>query len=133
VSSLLSLASPHVILAEYGALTLALQSTKISDGYQMVIQRRSSLRCSKCTRRGFPQSTVPVEYGDLKRRYRIVSAMLCNSCKPCCNYLSIYNKALFFDNFYICRYMCRVDILGTHIVSAWSSLGNRVLHLVLDN
>jgi hypothetical protein len=35
--SLLSLASPHVILAEYGALTLALQSTKIPDGYQMVI------------------------------------------------------------------------------------------------
>jgi hypothetical protein len=35
--SLLSLASPHVILAKYGALTLALQSTKISDGHQMVI------------------------------------------------------------------------------------------------
>ena len=36
MSSLLSLASPHVILVEYGALTLALQSTKILDGYQMV-------------------------------------------------------------------------------------------------
>jgi hypothetical protein len=32
------LASPHVILAEYGTLTLALQSIKISDGYQMVDQ-----------------------------------------------------------------------------------------------
>ena len=36
MSSLLSLAFPHVILVEYGALTLALQSTKIPDGYQMV-------------------------------------------------------------------------------------------------
>ena len=47
MSNLLSLASPHVILVEYGVLTLALQSTKILDGYQMVIQRRSSLRCYK--------------------------------------------------------------------------------------
>ena len=38
MSSLLSLASPHVILVEYGALTLALQSIKIPDGYQMVVQ-----------------------------------------------------------------------------------------------
>jgi hypothetical protein len=35
----LSLIDPFVVLAEYGALTLALQSTKIPDGYQMVIQK----------------------------------------------------------------------------------------------
>jgi hypothetical protein len=32
-------------------------------------------------------------------------------------------------NFHICRYMCHMDILGTHIVSAWSSLKNWVRHL----
>jgi hypothetical protein len=64
--SLFSLASHHVILAEYGVLTLALQSTKILDGYQMVIQRQSFSRCFKSTRRVYPQSTVPVEYGDPK-------------------------------------------------------------------
>jgi hypothetical protein len=31
--------NPFVILVEYGALTLALQSTKILDGYQMVDSR----------------------------------------------------------------------------------------------
>jgi hypothetical protein len=64
--SFLRLASPHVILAEYGALTLALQSTKIPNRYPMVIQRWSSLRCSRSTRRVYTQSTVPVEYGDPK-------------------------------------------------------------------
>jgi hypothetical protein len=29
--------NPFVILVEYGVLTLALQSTKILDGYQMVV------------------------------------------------------------------------------------------------
>ena len=33
MSSLLSLASPHVILVEYSALTLALQSTKKNPGW----------------------------------------------------------------------------------------------------
>jgi len=33
VSSLLSLASPHVILVEYGALTLALHSTIKNPGW----------------------------------------------------------------------------------------------------
>ena len=45
---------------------LYIQQSKIPDGYQMVIQRRSSLRCSRSTRRVYPQSTVPVENGDPK-------------------------------------------------------------------
>ena len=49
----------------------------------------------RSTRRVYPQSTVPVEYGDPKtRRYRLPSVMLCYRCKSCCNYVSIYNKAL---------------------------------------
>jgi len=35
--------NPFVILVEYGVLTLALQSTKIQDGYQMVDQVMSFL------------------------------------------------------------------------------------------
>jgi hypothetical protein len=42
--------------------------------------------------------------------------------------ITIYNKAFVFDNFHICLYMCRVDIMGTHIVSAWYSLKNQVRH-----
>jgi hypothetical protein len=51
----------------------------------------------------------------------------CNSCKSWCNYIWYIIKHFFFDNFHFCRYMCCVDILGTHIVSAWSSLENQVL------
>ena len=58
--------NPFVILAEYVALTLALQSTKILDWYQMVVQVMSYLRSSMSTRRVLPQLTVPVEYGDPK-------------------------------------------------------------------
>ena len=55
MSSLLSLASPHVILVEYGALTLALQSTKIPDGYQMVDSSdESSEMCPRVMRRVLP-------------------------------------------------------------------------------
>jgi len=76
VSSLLSLASPHVILVEYGALTLALHSqSKIPNGYQMVIQRWSSLKRSGSIGQVYPESTVPMEYGDSNRRYKVVSAM----------------------------------------------------------
>ena len=78
MSSPLSLASPHVILVEYGALTLALQSTKIPDVYQIMDQVKSFLWSPGVLGECFPQSTVPVEYGDPKRRYRIVSAMFCN-------------------------------------------------------
>ena len=77
MSRLLSLASPHVILVEYGALTLGLQSTKIPDGYQMVDSSDESSKMSpRVLGECFPQSTVPVEYGVPKRRLRIVSAML---------------------------------------------------------
>jgi hypothetical protein len=40
------------------------------------------------------KSTVPVEYGDLKRRLTIVSVVFCKRCKSCCKYVLIYNKAL---------------------------------------
>jgi hypothetical protein len=63
----LSLASPHVILAQHGELTLVvITKSKIPDGYQMAVQVRSFLWSSMSTRRVLPQSTVPVEYGDLK-------------------------------------------------------------------
>ena len=114
-SSLLSLASPHVILVEYGALTLALHSTiKNPEWVPDGDTKASSLRCSKSTRRVYPQSTIPVENGDPKWRLELVSAMLCNRCKPCCNIVPIYNKALFLI-FSIFVALCVVWTSWAHI------------------
>ena len=47
--------NPIVILVEYGALTLALQSSKILDGYQMVDSSdESSEMCPRVMRRVLP-------------------------------------------------------------------------------
>ena len=58
----LSLASPMVILVEYGELTLVVYSIKILDGYQMVEPVRRFQKTSRRSRMRVPPVRVPVEW-----------------------------------------------------------------------